>query len=207
MSGSFIALLDQISERKDEELSEESTGLKKEVLKANERGMKFERKVNDSLVVTEYDKTGKFVESTLIDLEEPIKKASDVARFFVDKLPESSGIGIPPENIKYLENVKTLVLDCAMWFDRSILGHYNVSEAFALIKELNPQTVFLTQAGHTFPPHLEAEKEINEKWEKEKGDCESKIYLAYDGLEYDPEKEFITKAISADTSEELNKPA
>ncbi|MEK7211463.1 MAG: MBL fold metallo-hydrolase [Patescibacteria group bacterium] len=76
--------------------------------------------------------------------------------------------GIPPQSAKYLRGAKTMILDAAMWFGRKMKGHNTPKEAIAIAKKFNPRILYLTQTGHTWPPHDEAQRKIREYAKKTK---------------------------------------
>ncbi len=89
---------------------------------------------------------------------------------------------IPAPGLEYLKNVKIVILDGAMYFKKQIFSHQNTGEAIELAKKLKIKNLYLTQIGHTYPPHAEAEREIKKFWQKIKAGSKMKIFLAYDGL-------------------------
>ena len=88
--------------------------------------------------------------------------------------------GLPPKSARYLRDMKTMILDAAMWFGRKMKGHNTPKEAVAIAKRFNPKILYLTQTGHTWPPHDEAQK-IIDKYAEEQGTPFS-IIPTYDGL-------------------------
>jgi len=72
---------------------------------------------------------------------------------------------IPKNSVKYFEDAEIIIADGAMWFGRQIRG--------------------IIQAGRTYPSQEKAEKEIQEYWNKIKGNSKTKIILAKDGLVFE----------------------
>lgn len=94
---------------------------------------------------------------------------------------------IPPTSRALLENVRTLVLDAAMWFGRPMAAHLTVDQAISIGAELGVDLLVLTQIGHSFPPHDEAE-EAARAWLRDLGASRPReVRLAFDGMEIDVE--------------------
>ena len=89
---------------------------------------------------------------------------------------------IPKESEKYFYNAKLWIIDAAMYFGKQIKGHQSVESALELVKKYEPKQALLIQAGHTYPDYETAKKEILEYWKQIRGDCSTKIMLAYDGM-------------------------
>jgi phosphoribosyl 1,2-cyclic phosphate phosphodiesterase len=79
-----------------------------------------------------------------------------------------------------MRGARVLALDAALWSIRSLPGHLTVSESIGLARKLKPTQLLLTQLGHTFPPHDEADKLVR-SYAKLK-DVRFSVHLAYDGL-------------------------
>ena len=88
---------------------------------------------------------------------------------------------LPPQSAKYLRGAKIMILDAAMWFGRKMKGHNTPREAIAIAKKFNPKILYLTQTGHTWPPHDLAQREIL-KYAKERR-VPFPVILTYDGLQ------------------------
>mgnify|MGYP001606000185 FL=1 len=73
-----------------------------------------------------------------------------------------------------------MILDAAMWFGRKMKGHNTPKEAIAIAKKFNPRILYLTQTGHTWPPHDEAQRKIREYAKKQK--INFPVILTCDGL-------------------------
>jgi len=87
---------------------------------------------------------------------------------------------VPLKSAKYLRGTKMMILDAAMWFGRKMKGHNTPKEALALAKKFNPKILYLTQTGHTWPPHDIAQKLISNYAKKQK--INFPVVLSYDGL-------------------------
>jgi phosphoribosyl 1,2-cyclic phosphate phosphodiesterase len=124
-----------------------------------------------------------------------IQPGYPMSGFRFKKIVYTEDVGeIPPESLRYYKNSDILVYDAAMWFGEQIKGHQNAGEALEFAKKICPDKFILTQAGHTYPPQEEAEKEIRKRWEKIKGECKSEIVLAHDGLKITT-KELISESL------------
>lgn len=97
----------------------------------------------------------------------PLVYASDVSQ-------------IPYRSEKYFKRAKILFLDGAMWFDKKIKWHLNAAEATGFAKKFRVKKLYLTQIGHSYPPHKIAQREINKYCKKQK--ITFPVILAYDGL-------------------------
>lgn len=87
---------------------------------------------------------------------------------------------IPKNSEKYFKNAKILFLDAAMWFGKKIKWHLNTEQAINLAKKFRVKKLYLTQIGHSYPPHEQAQKKINKFCKKQK--ITFPVILAYDGL-------------------------
>lgn len=87
---------------------------------------------------------------------------------------------LPHHTQRILKNLNILTLDAAAYLLKRIPTHLSVEQAVEIAKQLKPKKLYLTQIGHTFPPHKIAEREIK-KYAK-KNNYSSQISLAYDGL-------------------------
>lgn len=87
---------------------------------------------------------------------------------------------IPYQSEKYFKKAKILFLDGAMWFDKKIKWHLNTEEAILLAKKFRVKKLYLTQIGHSYPPHQIAQREISKYCKKQK--ITFKVILAYDGM-------------------------
>jgi phosphoribosyl 1,2-cyclic phosphate phosphodiesterase len=85
-----------------------------------------------------------------------------------------------PASYKIMRRACVLVIDGTFWDKKSLPGHMTVVEAIALAERLCPDQLFLTQIGHAYPPHEEAQKKIA-AFVKRKG-VPFPVRLAYDGL-------------------------
>lgn len=87
---------------------------------------------------------------------------------------------IPKPSEKYFKNAPVLFLDGTMWFGKKIPWHLSVDEAINLAKKFRVKKLYLTQIGHSYPPHRTAQKEINKYCHKNK--IKFPVILACDGL-------------------------
>jgi len=85
---------------------------------------------------------------------------------------------IPMESLKYFKNTKTVILDAAMYFNRQIFSHLNTEDAILLSRKLKIKKLYLTQIGHSYPPHQIAQKEINQYLKIKH--IKIKVFLAFD---------------------------
>ncbi|MBU1146400.1 MBL fold metallo-hydrolase, partial [Patescibacteria group bacterium] len=60
---------------------------------------------------------------------------------------------IPKSSEKYFENAGVLFLDGAMWLDKKMPWHLSVEQAINLSKKFHVKKLYLTQIGHSYPPH------------------------------------------------------
>jgi phosphoribosyl 1,2-cyclic phosphate phosphodiesterase len=78
--------------------------------------------------------------------------------FRIGKLAYASDVAsIPTPTLQRLHGVKTLVLDAAFWFGQNYRGHLTPDKAVKYAQWLGVEHLVLTQTGHTYPPHAEAE--------------------------------------------------
>ncbi len=89
--------------------------------------------------------------------------------------------GLPTASLRLLRNIDTLILDAAAYFGVHIPTHLSPDQSIALAAQLHAQRLYLTQVGHSYPPHAIAEKEIRRFAKKQFGF--KKVFLAYDGME------------------------
>jgi len=87
---------------------------------------------------------------------------------------------IPAKSLNYFKNTQNLILDAAMYFNKQIFSHLNTSDAILLANKLKIKNLYLTQIGHSYPPHLIAQKETREFVKKNK--IRTKVHLAFDGM-------------------------
>lgn len=100
--------------------------------------------------------------------------------FRIGKLAYASDVAsIPTPTLQRLHGVKTLVLDAAFWFAQKYRGHLTPDKAVKYAQWLGVEHLVLTQTGHTYPPHHEAEIFLKH-YAKERAP-QLKITLAYDG--------------------------
>jgi phosphoribosyl 1,2-cyclic phosphate phosphodiesterase len=101
--------------------------------------------------------------------------------FRIGRLAYASDVAsIPAPTLKQLQGVRTLILDAAFWFEQKYRGHLTPDKAVKYAQWLGVEHLVLTQTGHTYPPHHEAEAFLKH-YAKARAP-EMKISLAYDGL-------------------------
>lgn len=79
-----------------------------------------------------------------------------------------------------IKGVPTAIIDGTFWDKQILRGHMSAAQSLEFGKKINPQKLFLTQSGHTFPPFREAEREIKKIAKKQF--IKFSVALAYDGL-------------------------
>jgi len=72
----------------------------------------------------------------------------------------SDTFSVPKSALDLMKGVQTLILDSAFWFGKRYRGHMTPDKAVSVGRKLGVRSLILTQTGHTFPPHEEAENEI-----------------------------------------------
>lgn len=87
---------------------------------------------------------------------------------------------IPADSRRYFKNIKTLILDSAMYFNKQIFSHLNTSDSILLGKKLRVKNLYLTQIGHSYPPFKIAQNEINRFAKMKK--IKTRVFLSFDGL-------------------------
>ncbi len=80
----------------------------------------------------------------------------------------------------FIRGTRILVLDGAFWSQKRLRGHFTMPETIAFASKLRPKQLFITQSGHTYPPHNGAQKIIDTFCQKQKAAFNAR--LAYDGL-------------------------
>ncbi len=92
----------------------------------------------------------------------------------------SDAAAVPGPSLKSLAGIETLALDSAFWFDTSFRGHMKPDDAIKIGRWLGLQRLILTQTGHTFPPHEEAEHRVKAYAKTHAPGID--VSIAYDGL-------------------------
>lgn len=101
--------------------------------------------------------------------------------FRIGKFAYASDVAsIPAPTLKQLQGVRTLVLDAAFWFEQRYRGHLTPDKSLKYAQWLGVEHLVLTQTGHTYPPHHEAEAFLKHYGRSRAPQI--KISLAYDGL-------------------------
>lgn len=98
----------------------------------------------------------------------------------------SDTCAIPAASMALLAGVGTFVLDGTMYFGKSIYSHMSVEQAIEAAAALEVKHLVLTQIGHPFRPHAEAQKTINAYLKKQNPRFPKRVTLAYDGLRLEP---------------------
>lgn len=89
---------------------------------------------------------------------------------------------LPPRSARLLKNLDTLVLDAAMYLGRTMPAHLSADAAIRLAARLRVRRLFLTQLGHSHPPHAEAESATRRFLRDLKVNRPASVALAHDGL-------------------------
>ncbi len=90
---------------------------------------------------------------------------------------------LPQKTKTIMRGINTGILDAAMWFGHGMPTHMTTGQTLRLATELNIENLILTQSGHTYPPHEEAEKIIQTYAKKQNTPFPKTVQLAYDGLQ------------------------
>lgn len=105
--------------------------------------------------------------------------------FRLGKLAYASDVAsIPAPTLKHLQGVRMLVLDAAFWFGQKYRGHLTPDKAVKYAQWLGVEHLVLTQTGHTYPPHHEAEAFLKHYAKAHAPGL--KLTLAHDGLRLRP---------------------
>jgi phosphoribosyl 1,2-cyclic phosphate phosphodiesterase len=101
--------------------------------------------------------------------------------FRIGRMAYASDVAsIPAPTLKQLQGVRTLILDAAFWFEQKYRGHLTPDKSLKYAQWLGVEHLVLTQTGHTYPPHHEAEAFL--KHYARSRAPHLKLTLAYDGL-------------------------
>jgi phosphoribosyl 1,2-cyclic phosphate phosphodiesterase len=101
--------------------------------------------------------------------------------FRIGKLAYASDVAsIPTASLQRLHGIDTLVLDAAFWFAQKYRGHLTPDKSIEYAQWLGVKHLVLTQTGHTYPPHHEAEVALKAYAKTHAPDL--KVTLSYDGL-------------------------
>lgn len=92
----------------------------------------------------------------------------------------SDASSVPTPSRRMLQGVTTFALDAAFWFGTNFRGHMKTDEAIRVGHWLGIGHLLLTQTGHTYPPHHEAEPFIRHYAHAHARGM--KVTLAWDGL-------------------------
>lgn len=100
----------------------------------------------------------------------------------------SDAHALPADTARRLDGIPMLVLDGAMWLGRRMSSHLAADQAIRLATRLRAGTLVLTQIGHGYPPHAEAERAVRALLRSLDVARPSGVRLAYDGLALDVAK-------------------
>jgi phosphoribosyl 1,2-cyclic phosphate phosphodiesterase len=89
---------------------------------------------------------------------------------------------LPKRTKNLIKDLDTVVLDGAMYLGVKMPTHMSADATVRLANELKARRLILTQSGHTYPPHDQAQKAIVGYAKAHGFDFPKKISLAYDGL-------------------------
>ena len=92
----------------------------------------------------------------------------------------SDAASVPAPSLTALHGVTDLVLDGTFWFGTNFRGHMRVDETLRVGRWLGVERLYLTQTGHTFPPHDQAEVIIKDFARVHAPDLD--VTLTWDGL-------------------------
>lgn len=92
----------------------------------------------------------------------------------------SDAAAVPVPARQKLQGVHTFVLDAAFWFGQRHRGHLTPDKSVRIARWIGVEHLVLTQTGHTYPPHAEAEAAVRKHaYEQAPG---LKVSIAYDGM-------------------------
>lgn len=92
----------------------------------------------------------------------------------------SDAASVPAPSRQKLHGVSTLVLDAAFWFGQRYRGHLTPDKSVRIARWLGVEHLVLTQTGHTYPPHAEAEAEVKRHARIHAPGL--RVDIAYDGM-------------------------
>lgn len=87
---------------------------------------------------------------------------------------------LPKTALETLSGVCVLVLDAAFWPGQTHRGHLTADKSIAYGRKLGVRCLVLTQTGHTYPPHDEAERLLRRHAAEHAPGMD--LVLSYDGL-------------------------
>lgn len=99
------------------------------------------------------------------------------------KLFYASDFGdLPKKTVERVQKIPNMILDGTFWFDRKVLPqHLTIDEAIDWGRRLGAQRLLLTQIGHTYPPHKQAEKTLKQYLKNHEIKTPS-VQLGFDGM-------------------------
>ncbi len=89
---------------------------------------------------------------------------------------------LPKRTKNLLKDLDTVILDGAMYLGVKMPTHMSADTTVRLANELKARRLILTQSGHTYPPHDQAEKAIIQYARAQASDFPKTVILSYDGL-------------------------
>jgi phosphoribosyl 1,2-cyclic phosphate phosphodiesterase len=90
--------------------------------------------------------------------------------------------GMPKSSKKLIRGIRTLVLDGAMYLKRHIKSHLSADESVRMAGDLRAENLILTQIGHSYPPHEQAEKELRQYLRSRHTRRPKTLRIAFDGM-------------------------
>lgn len=76
---------------------------------------------------------------------------------------------IPNEAMEKIKGTQVLIINAL--HKKKHISHFNLNDALAIIREINPEKAFLTHISHTFGKHADVQNELPDN-----------VFLSYDGL-------------------------
>lgn len=92
----------------------------------------------------------------------------------------SDAASVPSPSLRILHGVADLVLDGTFWFGTNYRGHMRVDETVRVARWIGVPRLYLTQTGHTYPPHAQAETIIKDFARTHAPELD--VTLTWDGL-------------------------
>lgn len=110
-----------------------------------------------------------------------VKPLATYGFLFENKLFYASDMeAVEERGCALIKGVPTAIIDGTFWDKQILRGHMAAAQSLEFGKKINPQRLFLTQSGHTFPPFGVAEQLFQKMVENKS--CAFGAQLAYDGL-------------------------
>ncbi|MFC1632799.1 MBL fold metallo-hydrolase [Patescibacteria group bacterium] len=89
---------------------------------------------------------------------------------------------VPYKSKENMYKADVLMIDAAIYFGLYIHGHQNTEQALKMAHALRAGQTYLTQVGHSYPPHVRAQQDIRRAWMAMGEQAKSMPKIAYDGL-------------------------